>query len=216
MADGFEIQLPKEDGGIKVYVHAKDTYNNVGIASTSILVSDKEASQKKYLVPKVQLPFYVYQDNEDLPYFPSGYMGNYKAIELDLNHTKDVHSGNTAIKIRYNERDNWYGVAFVDPANDWGEILGGYDIGEAKKFSFWAKADQKNIKATVGFGLIDKDKPFPDTGKKSIEIVLTEKWKKYTIKAKKEDLSCIRSGFVIFSSSDGFPHEIYIDDILFE
>ena len=214
--DGFEIQLPKEDGGIKVYVHAKDSYNNVGIASTSILVSDKEASQKKYLVPKVQLPFYIYQDNEDLPYFPSAYMGNYKAIEVDLNHTADVHTGKTAVKIRYNARDNWYGLGFVDPANDWGDILGGYDISQAKKLSFWAKADQKNIKATVGFGLINKDKPFPDTGKKSIEIVLTEKWKKYTIKAKKEDLSCIRSGFVIFSSSDGFPHEIYIDDILFE
>ena len=68
----------------------------------------------------------------------------------------------------------------------------------------------------MGFGLIDKDKPYPDTAKKAIDIVLTTKWKKYTIKTKKLDLSCIRSGLVIFSSSNGFPHAIYIDNVVFE
>ena len=31
LATGFEIQLPKEHGAIKVYVNVKDSYNNVGI-----------------------------------------------------------------------------------------------------------------------------------------------------------------------------------------
>ena len=39
---------------------------------------------------------------------------------------------------------------------------------------------------------------------------------KYTIKTKRSDLSYIRSGFVLFSSSKGFPHEIYLDDIVFQ
>ena len=216
LADGFAIQLPREDGAIKVYVHVEDTYHNLGIASTSIVVQGEEASQRKYLVPRARLPFYVYQDNGDLPYAPSGYMGNYGAIEVDLDNTEEVHAGETAIKISYNARDNWYGVAFVDPANDWGDILGGYDLSGAKTFSFWAKTKEGQVEAKVGFGLIDKDKPFPDSGKQSIDITLTDQWKKYTIKIKKTDLSCIRSGLVFFSSSNGFPQEIYLDEVVFE
>jgi len=216
LKDGFEILLPQEDGAIKIYTIATDTHNNAAIASTSIVVTDKEASKKKYLVPKIELPFYVYQDNDNLPFTPSGHMGNYKAMEVDLNHQEDVHSGNTAIKIRYNARNDWYGVGFVDPANDWGDILGGYDLSGAKTFSFWAKAGDDNVKATIGFGLIGKDKPFPDTAKKSKEIILNTEWKKYTIKIKKLDLSCIRSGLVVFSSSNGFTQDIYIDDVVFE
>ncbi|MEN0004447.1 MAG: glycoside hydrolase family 2 TIM barrel-domain containing protein [Bacteroidota bacterium] len=216
LAEGLEIQLPPEDGAIKVYAAVVDTYNNAGMASTSIIVQDEEASKRKYLVPKVSLPFYVYQDGEALPYAPSGYMGNYDAIAVDLKSTEEVYAGTNAIKISYDARENWYGIGFVDPANDWGDILGGYNISGAKKFSFWAKADDTNVKATIGFGLIEQDQSFPDTGKKWKEITLSKKWKKYTIKLKRTDLSCIRSGLVLFSSSSGFPHSIYIDEVVFE
>ncbi|MEM6686365.1 MAG: glycoside hydrolase family 2 TIM barrel-domain containing protein [Bacteroidota bacterium] len=216
LAEGFEIQIPKEHGPVKIYVNVQDSFNNVGIASTGINVTDKKAKDRKYLVPKVQSPFYVYQDGDDLPYIPTGYMGNYKAMNVDLQHKKETHSGTHAIKIDYNERSGWYGLAFVDPKNDWGDILGGYDIENAAKFSFWAKADRDGVKAKIGFGLIDKDKPFPDTAKKSKEFELTTEWKKYTLKVKRDDLSCIRSGLVLFASSFGFPQSIYIDDVVFE
>ena len=126
------IQLPEEDGSVKIYVNVKDTYNNVGIASTGIIVKDKKAKKKKYLVPKGELPFYVYKENNSLPYAASGYMGNIDAISVDLNYKEDVHSGEKSIKIKYDSRGGWYGVAFQDPANDWGSILGGYDISGAK------------------------------------------------------------------------------------
>jgi len=216
ITDGFEIQLPKEHGALKVYVIIEDAFNNAGVASTSIVVSDDKAKLKKYLVPKVELPFYVYKDGNDMPYAPSGYMGNYKSMSVDLHHKTEAHSGTSAIKINYNSDHDWYGVGFVDPANDWGDILGGYDISEAEKFTFWAKASKKNVSAKIGFGLIGKDKPFPDTSKKTIEIKLSTTWKKYTIKTKDLDLSCIRSGLVVFSSSSRTPQDIYIDDVVFE
>lgn len=216
LTDGFEVQVPKEHGAVKIYVHVQDSFNNVGIASTGIAVTDEAAKNKKYLVPKVQAPFYVYKDGNDLPYIPTGYMGNYKAITVDTQSTEEVHSGKYAIKIEYKAQSGWYGVAFVDPKNDWGNILGGYEIEGAKKFSFWAKSDFDGVYATIGFGLIDKDKPFPDTAKKSKEIKLTSKWKKYTLKIKRADLSCIRSGLVLFSSSRGFSQNIYIDEVVFE
>jgi len=216
LQEGFEIQLPQENGSIKVYVNVQDTSNNVGIASTGIVVKDKKAARRKYLVPKVELPFYVYKDNEESPYFPSGYMGNTKAISVDMNHTKQVHSGKKAIKVRYDAKTDWFGLAFQDPANDWGNILGGYDIEGATTFSFWAKANTWNAKVSFGFGLIDKDKKYPDTTKKSIDVSLSTQWEKYTIKIKREDLSCIRTGFVLFSGGNGEPFEIYLDDIVFE
>ena len=216
LIDGFEIQLPKENGGIKVYVNVKDSFNNLGIASSTILVKDEGAKNKKYLVPKVELPFYVYKDGIDNPYAPSAHMGNYKAMSVDILNKEDVQSGTSSIKISYNQVDDWYGIGFVDPANDWGDILGGYDLTDAKKFSFWAKASKEKVVATIGFGLIGKDKPFPDTTKKSIKIMLTTKWKKYTIKTKKLDLSCIRSGLTLFSSANNFPQDIYIDNVVFE
>ncbi|MEO1030845.1 MAG: glycoside hydrolase family 2 TIM barrel-domain containing protein [Bacteroidota bacterium] len=216
LSEGFEIQLPKEHGAIKVYAYVKDGFDNLGIASTSIKVEDKDAKAVKYKVPKVSLPFYVYKDNADLPYFASGYMGNYKALSVDLNEKKEVYSGETAIKITYAEESGWYGIAFMDPANDWGDILGGYDISGAKTFSFWAKSKFSGVVVKLGFGLIDTDKPYPDTAKKAEEITLSSEWQKYTIKLKKADLSCIRSGLVLFASSYGYPQTIYIDDVVFE
>ncbi|GGD20094.1 hypothetical protein EYD46_06880 [Hyunsoonleella pacifica] len=216
LENGFEIQLPKEDGGIKVYVNVKDSYNNVGIASTAIRVTDEEAKNRKYLVPKVKLPFYVYQDGEDMPYAPSAYMGNFKKMAVNTKDTTNVYYGSSSLKISYNHHYNWYGLGMVNPANDWGDILGGYDISGARTFSFWAKASKDKLTATIGFGLIGKDKTYPDTAKEAIKIKLGTKWKKYTIKLKKQDLSCIRSGFTLFSQSYGSGHDIYIDEVVFE
>ena len=217
LSEGFKIQLPRENGGIKVYVLVNDTFNNVGIATTSIFVNDKKAAKKKFLVPKAKLPFYVYKDNSNLPYILSAYMGDYKTIDVNLNNTTTVKSGETSIRIRFKGKNEWYGLGFVDPANDWGDILGGYDISEAKTFSFWAKASYDNLKIKAGFGLIEKgDKPFPDTTKKIEELSLTNAWKKYSIKVGKLDLSCIRSGFVLFVGGEGLSHEIFIDEIVFE
>ena len=55
----YLIQLPNVDSAIKVYVNVKDTYNNVGIASTSIAIDNGSEKKRKYLVPKATLPFYV-------------------------------------------------------------------------------------------------------------------------------------------------------------
>lgn len=214
--DGFEIQLPKENGPIKLYAFVKDSYNNMGIATTGILVKDETAKNRKYLVPKVSLPFYVYKDGKNEPYAASAFMGNYKVMTVNTKNIGHVFDGEASLKISYNEDYDWYGLGLVNPANDWGEVLGGYDVSGAKKFSFWAKASNDNVIATIGFGLIGNDKPFPDTAKKSKKVKLTTQWKKYTLNVKKLDLSCIRSGLTVFSSSYGSPQDIYIDNVVFE
>jgi len=135
-SNGFEVELPPEHGAIKVYVVITDEYKNAGIATTSINVVDKTTEKRQYLVPRVELPFYVYKDNRDLPYTPSAYMGDYEALTVNLNHKEVTHSGETAIKISYNASTGWYGIGFVNPADDWGDILGGYNISGAETFGF--------------------------------------------------------------------------------
>ncbi|GAA4803014.1 glycoside hydrolase family 26 protein [Litoribaculum gwangyangense] len=185
-------------------------------ATKSILKEYDESAKDDLVVKKMDLPFYVYQDGENNPYFPSAYMGNYKAIKVDLKNKEDVYAGTYALKLSYSDDYEWYGLGLVTPPNDWGDIEGGYDLSGTSQFSFWAKASEKNLNATVGFGLIKKDKPYPDSAIEHIEIKLTTKWKKYTIKLKNQDMSCIRSGLVVFSSAYGKPHDIYIDDVVFE
>lgn len=217
LANGFEIQLPRENGGIKVYAAVNDTFNNVGIASTSISVIDQQESKRRFLVPRVEIPFYVYNDNRELPYIPSLYLGNYKDMKVDIDCKETVKSGETAIKISYNATGDWFGFGFVDPANDWGDILGGYNLSDTKTMSFWAKTNNDQLKVTAGFGLIEEGKkPFPDTALKRMEIVLTKEWKKYSINTKSLDLSCIRSGFILYSNGQGIAQEIYIDEIVFD
>ncbi|NND10615.1 MAG: hypothetical protein HKN96_05360 [Flavobacteriaceae bacterium] len=216
LTKGFEVLIPKEDGAIKVYVNATDSYGNVGIASSAIAIDNGETPVKAYLTAKTTLPFYVYKDGKDLPYVPSAYMGNIDAIGVELEHKSDVHAGTAALKISYNAKDNWYGLGFVDPPNDWGDMLGGYDISGAKKFTFWAKTDSKLQPVTIGFGLIGTDKPYPDSAKKQIEIKLTNKWKQYSINLKKLDLGAIRSGLVLFSQSYNAAHYVLMDEVRFE
>ncbi|CAM1374157.1 glycoside hydrolase family 2 TIM barrel-domain containing protein [Tenacibaculum xiamenense] len=214
--EGFEIKLPKENGAVKVYIMIKDSYNNLAIASTGIKISDKEAAKRKFLVPKAELPFYVYKNGVMSPYSPSAYMGNHKKMKVDMEYTEKFGPRRTCLKLSYHQPYDWFGLGLVDPANDWGDILGGYDISGAKKFSFWARANKKDVRATIGFGLIGKDKKYPDTAKKSKEVKLTTKWKKYSFSIRKLDLSCIRSGLTVFSSGSGDTIEIFLDDVVFE
>ncbi len=216
LKEGFEIKLPKENGAVKIYTMIQDSYDNVGVASTGIKIKDEEAANKKYLVPKVELPFYVYKNGDVKSYSPSAYMGNHKKMKVDLEYTEKLGDRRTCLKLSYHQPYDWFGLGLVNPANDWGDILGGYDISGAKKFSFWAKANKKDVRATIGFGLIGKDKKYPDTAKKSKEVKLTTKWKKYSFNIKKLDLSCIRSGLTIFSSGNGEVVEIFLDDVVFE
>ena len=104
-------------------------------------------------------------------------MGNHKAISVNIKNVEDTHSGKSALKLSYNDYSQWYGLGLVTPADDWGDIQGGYDLSDATQFSFWAKASENKLSAKIGFGLIKNDKPFPDSAIEHKEINLTTKWK---------------------------------------
>jgi len=70
----------------------------------------------------------VYGGPGEAPYAPSGWMGNQAAIKMDVNCTEKPHSGTTCLKVRYTAPGDWGGVVWQDPANDWGDKPGGWDL----------------------------------------------------------------------------------------
>ncbi len=216
LKDGFELKLPDETGPIKVYAFAKDNNKNLGIAQSSFTINNGRTPFTFTPGARATIPFSVYKDGKNQAYFPSAYMGDFKYLTVDMEHKERVHSGMSSIKITYDNTGGWFGIALVDPPDDWGDKPGGYNLTGAKKFTFWAKASSDKAAGTFGYGLIDKGKPYYDTDKKSIKITLTTEWKKYEIDMTGADLRCIRSGFVLYSGGTGEAFSIWLDDIQFE
>ena len=166
-------------------------------------------------------PFYVYKDYLDRQNHgtPSGWMGDYRDLTLDMNCTNNPHSGKTCIKFTYSAKGSKYadmaGVMWQSPANNTGDIDGGVNLTGATQLTFWARGEKgrEYIEAFTLGGIVG---PYPDSDKTSITAVtLKKEWRQYTIDLSKCDLMYISSFFgwiaARFANRDGFT--IYIDDI---
>ncbi|MFH2136921.1 MAG: hypothetical protein ABII88_00245 [Candidatus Omnitrophota bacterium] len=168
--------------------------------------------------------FGVYYDRGDRNnhYIPSGWMGDYGDIKMNDNYKENPHSGKTSIQFNYSAKGkqgaNWCGVAWQNPANNWGEKDGGKDLRGATKLTFWARGELGNERILeVKFGGIGGT--YADSDSVGIGPVdLTAEWKQYTIDLADCDLSYIIGGFCWSTSADANPEgcTFYFDDIQFE
>jgi len=149
-------------------------------------------------------------------YIASGWMGNTKSIAMDDKCTTNPHTGKTCMKVDYKEGADWAGVVWQNPANDWGEVDGGFDLTGAKKLTIWARGEKGGEKVKFGFGIIGSDKKFHDSDKGETEVTLTTDWKQYTIDLTGKDLSKIKTGFSWVVGGQGDPITFYLDDVQFE
>lgn len=173
---------------------------------------------------KSTMPFAVYVENNSKQnhFAPSGWMGDYGDIKLDLVNKENIRSGNSCIKIVYSAKATqgagWIGIYWQQPPNNWGDRKGGYDLTGAKRLTFWARGSVGGEKiAEFKIGGISGE--FPDSDSASIVAVeLKKSWTKYTIDLKGRDLSNIIGGFCFSASKDDNPNgfTIYLDDILYE
>ncbi|AKL97998.1 hypothetical protein [Endomicrobium proavitum] len=169
-------------------------------------------------------PFAVYVENASKAnhFAPSGWMGDYGDLKISQASTDKPRSGNTAFKITYTAKmaqgAGWSGIYWQQPANNWGEKKGGYNLTGATKLTFWARGEQGGEKiAEFKVGGITGE--FPDSDSQSIgPVVLTKEWQKFTIDLKGKDLTHIIGGFCFAASKDDNPNGfvIYIDDIIYE
>jgi hypothetical protein len=218
-----EIKLPSDGGIYRLFTFVHDAHGGAAVANIPILVkgahSVSSASANTVPAKHAKLPFVVYDEAgvNGRNFIPSGYMGNTGAIKLDEKCEENPHGGKTCIKVQYLAKDNWGGVVWQDPANDWGDLPGGANVTGAGSLNFWARGEKGGEKVTFICGLIKSDKPYHDTALTQLpDVILTSGWKRYSIDLKGKDLSRIKTGFAWTLGGSGEPITFYLDDIVFE
>jgi len=189
-----------------------------------VAVSEAPAPAAAPVVEKAVADFKVYGDKYDSGnhYIPSGWMGDYGDISIDDGWSQNPHSGKSCIKISYSAKGaqgaGWMGIYWQNPANNWGNMKGGYDLTKYKKLTFWARGEKGGeVISEVKVGGITGSYPDSDAGSIG-PITLTKDWKQYEIDLKDMDLSYISGGFEFSAAArdnpDGFT--IYFDDVKYE
>jgi hypothetical protein len=169
-------------------------------------------------------PFYVYQDGAAKVnhYYPSGWMGDYGDLRVNVKEITNPHSAPSCVKITYTAKGKngagWAGVYWQQPANNWGTANAGYNLTGTKRCTFWARGEKGN-EVINEFKVGGIQGEYADTDVAGIgPVKLTTTWKQYTIDLTGKDLSRIAGGFCWAASADENPDgfAIYLDDIMFE
>lgn len=207
--DTARVRMPNDPGPYRLFAYASDPAGNAATANIPLLVKGE---------PGIRFPVSVYEERfEHMPWVPSGTMGNARSLELDGSWKESVHEGANAIRMHYSGRRGWAGVAWQHPANNWGDMDGGFDLTGAAALEFWVRGETGKEQASFGVGLLDANTDFPDsviikTGK----IKLATRWKKYRIGfAEGDDLSSLKVAFVVTVEGQRSPVTLYLDSIRF-
>jgi len=208
--DGATLVMP--GGGVyRLYMTASDGTGGGATASVPIKVDGPAGPVR------IKLPLAVYADGAASLWAPSGWMGTYDALMMDAECTESPHSGETCLEFTYDEPGMWVGVAWQHPANDWGDLPGGFDLTGATKLTFWARGEEGGETVDFAVGLLGSDREYPDTVKAERKGVrLKREWKKYSIDLRGEDLTKVKTAFVWSLGGHGRPITFYLDDIYFE
>jgi len=174
--------------------------------------------------PKSFQGFIIYQDKPLVNHYaPSGYMPDGKCIQMDDAWTDNCKEGRSCIRVVFDgacaaKNQNWGGVYWLDPANNWGDHKGGFNLTGAQKLVFWTRGEKGDENIAV-FKVGGVSGEFPDSDSAEIgPVTLTKDWRQYTIDLKGKDLSHIIGGFAWVASAQANPQAatFYLDDIHFE
>ncbi len=157
-----KVKMPKAGGVYRLYCCVRNDHGGAAVGSLPIKVTGPVPLVKAAVA---KLPLVVLADGQkNLPYSPSGWMGNTQAIKMDFDCTDQPHTGKTCLKASYNDSNGWGGVVWQHPANDWGEKAGGFNLegGRATHFlgsrasgrgesEVWIRADRHRKKVPRQF-----------------------------------------------------------------
>ena len=214
---GAEIRLPRDGGGYRLYAMVHDDHHNAATASLPLFV--KGPAKPPSTGKPAALPMIVYDEagREKAPYAPSGYMGNTQAMKVREDWPDDPHGGKTCLRIDFQARDGWGGVVWQNPANDWGNAPGGYNLTGATHLTFWARGARGGETVGFSFGTLGRDKKYFDTATGKLDkVTLTTVWQRFTIDLAGKDLSRIKSGFVWSLAASGQPVTFFVDDVRYD
>lgn len=213
-ADATHAELKIPGGGrYRLFAYVRNHNGGAAMANIALFVTGSEAVMPGGRLP---LPLTVYAEaGEQWPWIPSGYMGDNANIKMTPDCTEQPHAGQTCLKCEFTKGDGWGGVVWQDPANDWGNAAGGYDLRGATQLSFWARGANGGESVSFSFGLLDRDKKFYDTANGSLkDVSLTKEWRQYTLDVTGKALQRIKTGFCWVVGAKGQPVTFYLDDIV--
>ena len=146
--------------------------------------------------------FYVYKDKGWLNHFsPSGFMPDGRCVAVDDTWRDNCGGMRSCIQGKF-DRDcsatgvGWAGVYWLEPANNWGDMKGGFKLTGAQKLVFSARGEKGGEVVTFKMGGVGMGHQYPDSDSASSEaITLTKDWQEYSLDLTGKDLSHVIGGF---------------------
>lgn len=213
---GCDLKMPADGGGYWLYAYVYDDAGGAAMANIPLHVRGDPPKPKAH---KVTLPFVLFGPGQQgLPYVWSGWMAsNMKALHMEEKSPVQPHVGESCMMCEFSQEHGWGGIVWQNPANDWGEKFGGFDLTGASKLTFWARGDAGGETVSFKVGVIGRDKKFHDSDSASLQDAkLTTDWQQFSIDLTGKDLSCIKSGFAWNVAAEGKPIKFYLSEVQYE
>jgi hypothetical protein len=207
------VTAPAGGGGYRLFAYVRDSQGGAAVGNVPLYV---DAPVIPLPARKAELPLTVYADDmEPSPYAPSGFMGNTTAIKMTPDSTDQPRSGRNCLRVDYQAADQWGGVLWQSPPNDWeGRKPGGLNLTGAKELEFWARGAAGGETVDFMLGVLEGSQPYRDSAKGELKGVrLTTQWQKLRIPLDGRDLSRIKTAFGWSLAGQGKPVTFYLDDI---
>ena len=192
--------------------------------SGPLKILPKKTVEKDRFAPREveKMPFYVFNNAIFPPvknFAMSGYMGDISDIKVTGSYSNLHQVGFPALKISYSGSGGmgWAGATWQNPANNWGEFDGGYNLSAAKKISFWVRGEKGG--EIVEFKLGGTASNYPDSDNLSTgDLTLSDKWQQYELDLTSSELFYISAGFGFVCKRDLNPNgcTFYLDDIKYD
>ena len=170
--------------------------------------------------------FVVYKDKSGPNHFvPSGYMPDGLCLKQSDVWQENCQQGKTCIKATYDipcsvKGRGWAGVYWLNPADNWGDRKGGFNLTGAKRLVFWARGEKGGeTVAEFKVGGVGISREYPDSDTVGIgPVILSKEWKQYSIDLRGRDLSYISGGFAWVANTENNAESctFFLDDIHYE